>query len=122
RRVGGAPLPTTPPRRRCNPPRTHAHPPASPECHRPRDRPSWTPYAAPPLPPARDSRGAAAPAHTAPAAPCCRVDARSHRPRPRAPPPPRSTAYAPPSAPPPFPAPPLDPRRTARAPATPPTP
>src|SRR5699024_4801804 len=68
RRVGGALMPKTPPRRRCNPPRTHDHPAAAPECHRPRDRPSWTPYSAPPLPPARDSRGAAA--HTAPAAPC----------------------------------------------------
>src|SRR5699024_11659483 len=61
-------MPASPPSRRCSTPRTNEHTAAAPECHRPRDRPSWTPYSAPPLPPARDSRGAAA--HTAPAAPC----------------------------------------------------
>src|SRR5699024_7552892 len=47
RRVGGALMPKTPPRRRCNPPRTHDHPAAAPECHRPRARPSWTPHNTP---------------------------------------------------------------------------
>src|SRR5699024_4561306 len=65
-----------------------------------------------PLPPARGRRGAVMSAHTAPAGPCCPVDARSHRPRPRVPPPPRSPAYAPHSAPPDFPAPLLVWRRT----------
>ena len=39
-------MPETPPRRRCDTPRTNEHPAAAPECHRPRDRPSWTPYSA----------------------------------------------------------------------------
>src|SRR5699024_1326722 len=60
--------PTPPPRPRRHPPSTQHPPAAPPRCHRPRDRPSCTPYHSPPRPPARDSRGAAA--HTAPAAPC----------------------------------------------------